>query len=88
MQYDERLLDQARDIIAAELDLEHRDQLPARVSPADAAAALGTTTGVLAVWRCTRRHSIEYYKVGTKVWYPTRALAEFIAANTHDRVAA
>jgi Helix-turn-helix domain len=51
-------------------------------SPAFAAAFLNTTTGTLAVWRCTKRYPLRFVRVGRKIMYRIRDLEAFIEART------
>jgi excisionase family DNA binding protein len=44
----------------------------------EAAAYIRITPGVLANWRCTRRHEIPYVKVGSKVLYRRADLEKFM----------
>lgn len=48
----------------------------------EAAAELGVTPRTLEVWRCTKRHSIPYIKVGRLVKYRQEALDAFLLAQT------
>ncbi|NDE56534.1 MAG: DNA-binding protein [Gammaproteobacteria bacterium] len=52
--------------------------------PKDAAIALGTTEGTLAVWRCTGRHSLKFIRMGRSVRYRVGDLIEYIEICTHD----
>lgn len=51
-------------------------------SNAEAAAYLGVTERTLEVWRCTKRHRIEYMKVGRLVRYRKAALDRFLESRT------
>ena len=47
-----------------------------------AAKLLGTSPGVLQVWRCNRRVQIPYVKIGRSVRYKPEDLTNFIASRT------
>ena len=47
-----------------------------------AAAYLDLKPGTLEVWRCTKRYSIEYVRVGRNVRYRKSALDAFLASRT------
>lgn len=47
-----------------------------------AAEYLGVTPRTLEVWRCTKRYSIPYVKVGRLVRYRQSALDAFLASRT------
>jgi hypothetical protein len=47
-----------------------------------AAAFLGVTPRTLEVWRCTKRHSIPYIKVGRLVKYRQSSLENWLATRT------
>jgi ABC-type proline/glycine betaine transport system substrate-binding protein len=53
---------------------------PVDISPAETAKVTGLKTSTLSVWRTTKRHKLQYRKVGARVRYPVRAVAEFLAA--------
>ncbi|PTQ76741.1 excisionase family DNA binding protein [Nitrosomonas oligotropha] len=48
-----------------------------------AAEILGITPGTLSVWRCTKRYTIPYIKVGRLVRYRKSALDAFLELRTH-----
>jgi Helix-turn-helix domain len=48
----------------------------------EAAAILDVSVGTLQVWRCTKRYSLAYVKVGRNVRYQRSALLAFIASRT------
>lgn len=50
----------------------------------DAAQALGTTEGTLAVWRCTGRHPLKFVRMGRSVRYRVGDLTQFIESCTLD----
>jgi hypothetical protein len=56
---------------------------PVHVGDREAAQALGATPGTLCTWRSTGRYAIPFVKVGSKVRYPLRGLAEFMARRTY-----
>lgn len=47
-----------------------------------AAAFIGVTPRTLEVWRCTKRHSIPYIKVGRLVKYRQSSLENWLATRT------
>lgn len=49
-----------------------------RLYPDQAAEYLGVSRNTLAVWRCTGRYKITYYKIGSKVFYKEQDLINFI----------
>ncbi len=48
----------------------------------EAAQYLGVKTNTLAVWRCTRRYNIPYYKVGHIVRYKPEDLELWLCAQS------
>lgn len=52
------------------------------LTPAEAANILGTTPGVLAVWRTTKRYPLRYVKVGRSVRYKLEDVQSFIDSRT------
>lgn len=48
------------------------------LSPKEAAFFLGTTPGVLSVWRSTQRYPLRYIKVGRSVRYRLEDVQQFI----------
>jgi len=55
---------------------------PVNVSDKEASQILGATQGTLCTWRSTGRYRIPFVKVGRKVRYPLRGLAEFMTRRT------
>lgn len=53
-----------------------------KLTPAEAAEALGVTTGTLAVWRCTKRYQLPFVKVGSKIFYRTEDIQSFLDNRT------
>lgn len=49
-----------------------------------AAAYIGVTPRTLEVWRCTKRHQIQFIKVGRLVKYRKSALDAFLDQQTVD----
>lgn len=43
-----------------------------------AALFLGIKPNTLAIWRCTRRQTVPYLKIGKKVYYDERDLLAFL----------
>lgn len=58
------------------------------MDPAEVAELLGTTTGTLSVWRCTRRYHLPYVRVGRRVRYRRADVENFIAERTVGAVEA
>jgi len=52
------------------------------INTEQAAAYLGVTARTLEVWRCTKRHSIPYIKVGRLVKYRKTELDRWLARQT------
>jgi len=52
------------------------------LSPKETAEILGTTPGVLSVWRTTKRYPLAFVKVGRKVMYQAEAVQAFIESRT------
>ncbi|MGC2120532.1 MAG: helix-turn-helix domain-containing protein, partial [Candidatus Acidiferrales bacterium] len=52
------------------------------ISPDECAKILGTTEGVLAVWRSTGRYPLPYVRVGRKIRYKLSAVEDFIEQRT------
>ena len=52
------------------------------LEPSETAAILGTTTGVLAVWRTTKRYQLSWVKIGRKVMYRAEDVQAFIESRT------
>jgi excisionase family DNA binding protein len=50
--------------------------------PQEVAHLLGITTGTLEVWRCTKRYSLKFVKVGRLVRYRRSDLSAFIESRT------
>lgn len=53
-------------------------EIPELLTPHEAAKALHTTYGSLAVWRCTRRHPLAFVRVGRKIFYKKADIEQFI----------
>jgi helix-turn-helix protein len=49
------------------------------LTPTEVAAALHSTTGTLAVWRCTRRKALPFVRLGRKILYRSEDVQAFIA---------
>jgi hypothetical protein len=50
------------------------------LGPREAAKALDSTPGTLAVWRCTRRYPLKFTRIGRKVFYRAEDIQAFIQA--------
>ena len=48
------------------------------LTPQQTAQKLGVTVGTLAVWRCRKRYSLRYVKVGAKIRYRVEDVQRFI----------
>ena len=57
-------------------------QLPFHLKPREVAKLIGVTPATLAVWRCTGRSDLEYFKSGSNVNYLLLAVVKYIADNT------
>lgn len=53
---------------------------PERLTHLEAAEYLGITGSTLNVWRCTGRHQIPYYKIGSKVLYEKADLDAWLSS--------
>ncbi len=53
---------------------QNNDRLDAK----QAAELIGVTSSTLAVWRCTGKEKIPYYKIGKKVFYKTEHILAWI----------
>lgn len=51
--------------------------LPSDFSTEITSKLLGVKDGTLAVWRCTKRYPLPYYKIGSNVRYPLFGLIKF-----------
>jgi len=49
-----------------------------RLTPDEAADLIGVKPGTLAVWRATKRYSLPYLKIGTRVYYARRDVEAFL----------
>jgi hypothetical protein len=52
------------------------------LTPEEAAKQLHVAPQTLAVWRCHRRYSLAYVKIGGKCLYPQKAIDRFIQSRT------
>jgi excisionase family DNA binding protein len=50
------------------------------LTPKEVADYLRVTTGTLSVWRSTKRYPLPFVRVGTKIFYRSSAVADFVAA--------
>lgn len=60
---------------------------PTRVellTPAEAAARLGLKVGTLAVWRCTNRYPLPYYRAGRLIRYAAADVDAFLAGRRQE----
>ena len=48
------------------------------LKPAEAAVRLGVSVNTLEIWRCLKRYSLKYVKVGRLVYYRPGDIAEFL----------
>jgi len=53
----------------------------------EAAEYLGVTAGTLAVWACTQRHGLKFYRVGGAVRYKRSDLNEWLESRAQGGVA-
>lgn len=49
----------------------------------EAAEYLGVKEGTLAIWLCTKRYNLPYYKIGRNVRYKIKDLENFVEVNKH-----
>jgi excisionase family DNA binding protein len=54
------------------------------LTPREAAKELGVSPGTLAIWRCKKRYSLRYYKVGYRVRYRMKDIESFIESRSHS----
>ncbi|MGB6736309.1 MAG: helix-turn-helix domain-containing protein [Candidatus Sulfotelmatobacter sp.] len=52
------------------------------LSPLEASALLGIKAQTLAIWRCKKRYSLKYIKVGATVKYRRRDIDQFLDERT------
>lgn len=55
---------------------------PDMMSTAEAAAYLDLKEGTLAIWRCTKRYSLTFIRVGRRIQYRKSDLDAFLASRT------
>lgn len=60
----------------------------ALLTPAQAAKVLGVSTNTLACWRSTRRYSLAWVRVGSRVRYRQADLEKFLEARAETPQAA
>ena len=53
-----------------------------RLSPPEAAQFLGVKLNTLGIWRCTKRHPLNFLKVGRKIYYLLDDLEKFQESRT------
>ena len=58
---------------------------PKQLTSDEAAAIVGVSKQTMAAWRCTKKETIPYYKIGGKVFYREADLLEWLESK---RVAA
>lgn len=58
--------------------------LPKLLSATETAGLLGIAPHTLAVWRCEKRQSLSYVKIGGRVRYRPADVERFIASNTQQ----
>jgi len=57
---------------------------PVDLSPAETAKAVPATQGTLSVWRSTGRHSLPFYKIGSRVRYRLADIAAWKAERLNE----
>jgi predicted DNA-binding transcriptional regulator AlpA len=57
-------------------------EIPKLFTENETAALLGTAPDTLAVWRCTRRYSLPYVKIGRLVRYRESDVIAFLESRT------
>lgn len=60
------------------------DELPGDVPPKIAGRFLSIAIKTLAVWRCTGRYNLSFFKAGSKVRYPVPNLIRFKHSRIHN----
>ena len=55
-----------------------------RMSPEEVARCLDVTVETLAVWRCTKRYPLPWYKIGRKVFYRRSDVEAYIEGTRHE----
>lgn len=63
-----------------------KNRISELLTPAEAAAALHTTKGVLAVWRSKKRYPLKFVRVGRRIFYRVKDVEEFIELRTYPGV--
>ena len=53
---------------------------PELLTPDETAAILGVKAQTLSVWRCNKRYTLPYVKVGGRVFYDRADVVAFIAS--------
>ena len=48
------------------------------VTPSKAASLLGISPNTMATWRCKKRYGLQYVKIGARVMYRAKDIADFI----------
>jgi len=61
-----------------------KDQSDPIFTPPQTANYIGVTENTLSVWRCTKRYSIPYIKVGRLVKYRKSNLDTWLESRTHN----
>ena len=62
----------------------NQSNTPQLLSPAEAAARLRVSVGTLAIWRCRKRYSLRYLKIGSNVFYRISDIERFEQSRTVD----
>jgi hypothetical protein len=67
-------------------ELRQAGVLSVLLNPAEAAKALRTTVGTLAIWRCCQRYPLKYVRIGRKIFYKSEDVQRFIELRIHSGV--
>ncbi|MEE1673591.1 helix-turn-helix domain-containing protein [Agarivorans aestuarii] len=49
-----------------------------KLTPAQAADVLSIQVSTLATWRCNKRYTLQYMKVGGRIFYPAEAIIAYL----------
>jgi hypothetical protein len=63
-----------------------KNRISELLTPAQTAAALHTTKGVLAVWRSKKRYPLKFVRIGRRIFYRVEDVQKFIELRTDPGV--
>ncbi|WP_205472764.1 helix-turn-helix domain-containing protein [Agarivorans sp. Alg241-V36] len=55
-----------------------------KLTPAQAADILSVQVSTLATWRCNKRYTLQYMKVGGRIYYPAEAVIAHLDSQTRQ----